>query len=407
MSLQPSTYRPTIEPLEDRTLPATTIQASLVSGVLNVQGTDAGDYLRVTQSSGRISVYNTQITVGSTKVDSVDAAAVTKVTMNGLGGNDTLIASTVTKDATIYGGAGNDSLYGGLANDYLDGGAGVDTIYGNAGNDRLVSGTTIGERDTLLGGAGFDRFFRPTRQGSPVVNGVQATDVRQGESPLCQTLAALAEGASQGRNFATDITWLGGNQYGVKLYGNMTTQKVVFDGWTTEEDAVVSYTGEFWAVLMQRARLKALGVDPMVDHSTTQWNSINTATNGRLFSIKEALYNFTGKMPIYAVIGAATPQALQTALGRGDYLVAQSHDGGDLINSAGIVRNHAYAITRVYYEGGTWKIKLYNPWGTDRENGSTIDSLSGAAAANDGYITLSWAQFVSTANFKGFYTATR
>ena len=54
-----------------------------------------------------------------------------------------------------------------------------------------------------------------------------------------------------------------------------------------------------------------------------------------------------------------------------------------------------------------WKVRLYNPWGMDRENG-TDDSLDkSAGASNDGVITLSWQQFVNANNFRGFYQAVK
>jgi subtilisin-like proprotein convertase family protein len=59
--------------------------------------------------------------------------------LNGNGGDDTL-----------DGGAGDDSLLGGTGDDLLLGGSGNDYLYGYGG--------TIGEIDTLVGGAGLDRF---------------------------------------------------------------------------------------------------------------------------------------------------------------------------------------------------------------------------------------------------------
>ena len=55
----------------------------------------------------------------------------------------------------------------------------------------------------------------------------------------------------------------------------------------------------------------------------------------------------------------------------------------------------------VYYQGGMWKVELYNPWGFDSANGRTIEALSGSPPTNKGFITLSWSQFGSTTNFQG------
>ena len=403
MSLQPS-FRPLIEPLESRDLLAAGITAYVLNNNLVVEGTTSNDYISVTQANGKLSVHGTQIAVGASKADSIDAASVAKVVINGYAGNDTLITSTLSKDAITYGGAGNDAIYGGAGNDILDGGAGDDLIYGGAGNDRVISGVLASEHDTIVGGSGFNSFWRPYNANSPFVNGQAVTDIHQGDAPLCQTDAAMAEAVQQGHNFASDVRYLGNNLFDVKLYGNASPQKVKFDGWTNSSDPIVA-NGEFWTVLLQRARLQSLGIDPTVPRATADWNTLNQNSNGRLYSIGEALYAFTGSVSTYNTIGTATPQGLVAAMSRGDYVIAQSRTAGGM-TADGVIGNHAYAVLGVFYEGGTWKVRLYNPWGMDRENGTTLDSLDKSKpAANDGIITLTWAQFSNSANFKGYFVA--
>ncbi|MBI3824300.1 MAG: hypothetical protein HY289_16660 [Planctomycetes bacterium] len=404
MSMQPS-YRPAVEQLESRELLAGSINAYVLNSNLVVEGTTANDYISVSQSSDRLSVYGTQITLNGAKVAGVDAATINKVVINGFAGDDTLVASTLTKDAIIYGGDGNDKIYGGAGNDILDGGAGDDLIYGGAGSDHLITGVSTTEHDTVMGGSGFNWYRRPFAAGSPFVNGQNVSDIRQGEAPVCQTDAAIAEAVQQGHNFAGDIRYLGSNVYDVKLYGNVSPQKVTYDGWTNSADPVVA-SGEYWTVLLQRARLQALGVDPMVQHTMTEWNALNDKTSGRLYSIGEALYAFTGSVSTYVNIGAANPQTMQSALAHGDYLVAQSRAASG-ITADGVVGNHAYAVLGVYYDAGVWKVRLYNPWGRDKDSG-TVDAFDKAhPAADDGVITLSWAQFTNSNNFKGYFAAAR
>jgi len=404
MTMQPG-YRPLVEPLETRELLAANISATVVNQYLMIEGTPGNDYLSVTQSNGRLSVYGANIMVGGKQVASVDVNTISKVYINGLAGNDTLIATSLTKDVVMTGGLGNDYMYGGNGNDLLDGGAGNDLIYGGAGNDRLVTGVSSTETDTVLGGTGFNTFWKPYSPTTPIVNGTTADDIRQGEGPLCQTVAALAEAAKQGHNFANDIRYLGSNWYEVKLYGNLPKQRVFFDGTTTSVDPVTS-KGEYWMVLMQRARLQALGIDPMKARTRAEWDTINKNMNGRLYSIGDSIYHFTGATSTYNLINTVTPQAMQTALSKGNFLVAQSHLTGAYASSDGIIINHAYAVMSVYQEAGAWKVRLYNPWGMDRENGGKIDAANKTAApANDGYITLTWSQFTNAANFKGLFTA--
>lgn len=59
----------------------------------------------------------------------VDTVQEISVTLDGLGGDDTLLGST-----------GGDVLIGNLGNDFVDGGAGDDTFVGGAGNDVYVGG---------------------------------------------------------------------------------------------------------------------------------------------------------------------------------------------------------------------------------------------------------------------------
>jgi hypothetical protein len=403
--MQP-TYRPRLEPLETRDLLAGVTAYVLNNNLLVVSGTTGNDYIAVTQADGKLSVYGSQIAVGSRKVASVDASTISRVVINGYSGADIIIASTLTEDAIISGGNGNDSVYSGAGNDILDGGAGDDLLYGAAGNDRITSGVSTSEHDNVLGGSGFNWYWRPFNAANPFVNGQQVSDIVQGEAPLCQTTAAMAEAVQQQHNFASDIRYQGNGAYEVKLRGNASTQKVKFDGWTNSSDPVMT-NGEFWTILEQRARLQSLGIDPATPRSTSDWNAANLKTNGRLYSIGEALYAFTGRVSTYNYINSATPQALRDSLGRGDYLVAQSRSASGT-SSDGIIGNHAYAILAVYYDAGVWKVRLYNPWGKDRDNGGTIDSLDRSKpAANDGFITLSWSQFTNSNNFKGYFAARR
>ena len=138
-----------------------------------------------------------------------------------------------------------------------------------------------------------------------------------------QTVAALAAAAHQRYDFSKNIRYLGYNVYEVKLFGNLTTQKVRFDGWTSDQDPRMT-GGEFWQVLMQRARLQALGIDPTREYTPAEWDAWNTRTAGRLYSISDAILNFTGATASYKAISTANALTLQAALAHGDYLVAQS-----------------------------------------------------------------------------------
>lgn len=414
MPLTNRPYRPTLENLENRDLMASNLTATLANGYLYVQGTSAADFITVTQSGGRVAVKDTLINVNGTKVSSVSANSFSKVVVYGYGGNDTVVlapnnATKLLKDAYVYGGDGNDFLYGGAGNDVLYGEGGNDTLYGNDGNDYLIGGLNYAERDALTGGNGFDWYYRPVAAGSPAPAGLKVGDIDQGLSPSCQSCAALAEAVKQGYDFTKDITYLGNYTYRVQLHGGYAAQTVYFNGYFNDNDpAVREGSAQFWPVLMFRARLQALGINPNAAYTTSQWNTLNQRTGGRLNSVGDALTMFTGSRSAYNDISHADPAAMQSALARGDYLVATSVPTSGYISGNGVIGNHAYAVMDVYKDGSTWKVRLYNPWGTDRDNGQTIDSQrTGARAANDGFITLTWAQFVSTSNFRGYTLASR
>jgi Ca2+-binding RTX toxin-like protein len=79
-------------------------------------------------------------------------AGVTTVVADGGDGNDTLNASGLTAaNASLAGGAGDDTLTGGAGNDTLDGGDGDDGLRGGRG------------ADAFFGGAGIDRAFFDAR----------------------------------------------------------------------------------------------------------------------------------------------------------------------------------------------------------------------------------------------------
>lgn len=78
------------------------------------------------------------------------------ITVNLLGGADTLTVGTGVPQIVAYGGDGNDTMTGGDGNDTMFAGAGNDVLHGGAGHDALR-----GEdgNDTLYGELGDDRLY--------------------------------------------------------------------------------------------------------------------------------------------------------------------------------------------------------------------------------------------------------
>ncbi len=92
----------------------------------------------------------------------ISAAAGDRITVNGMDGDDTIIASRSVMDSTVVGGSVGDALVtlnGGIGNDVLSidspAGLGGNRINGNEGNDSISGG--LGD-DNFDGGAGDDTF---------------------------------------------------------------------------------------------------------------------------------------------------------------------------------------------------------------------------------------------------------
>ncbi|KNG92915.1 M10 family metallopeptidase C-terminal domain-containing protein [Pseudaestuariivita atlantica] len=91
-----------------------------------------------------------------TMVASLDGAM-----LDGGDGND-ILSTLRFVDATLIGGAGNDTIDGNSEDDVIDGGAGDDVINGGDGNDMIEAGSGA---DAVDGGGGYDiaTFFSATR----------------------------------------------------------------------------------------------------------------------------------------------------------------------------------------------------------------------------------------------------
>jgi Ca2+-binding RTX toxin-like protein len=166
-----SVFRPPqVESLESRELLACVLgngaTYDAATGVLAVQGTNAGDLIAVavvstdpdgTPGTGD-ETSDLVVTINGTAVANcslLDAAnPVNKVAISGGNGNDTItVDDTVLVGIQANGGNGHDSIDGGGGNDTLSGGNGKDSLDGAGGNDVLDGGNGA---DALAGGLGTD-----------------------------------------------------------------------------------------------------------------------------------------------------------------------------------------------------------------------------------------------------------
>jgi Ca2+-binding RTX toxin-like protein len=91
---------------------------------------------------------------------------ISKLTIAGEAGDDTLDAAAMTDPVTLTGGSGDDSLIGGSGNDVINGQAGDDVVLGQDGDDGLLGGSG---RDRLDGGNGDDRLRAQGYSGDTLV----------------------------------------------------------------------------------------------------------------------------------------------------------------------------------------------------------------------------------------------
>ena len=136
--------------------------AYLLGGNLMIGGTAGNDTITVNPSKDLSQLI---VKLGKTTLGTYTAAAVNRIEVRGLGGNDKItVNAKITKPVDLYGGFGNDVLKGGSGDDRLFGeanddrligGKGNNLLVGGSGNDKLTGGTG---RDVLIGGAGSDKL---------------------------------------------------------------------------------------------------------------------------------------------------------------------------------------------------------------------------------------------------------
>lgn len=132
----------------------------------------------VTDEGGLTSTATVSVTVTGIADGVTRTAPLFGGTVNGTGGEDTLIGllgndtlNGLGGHDTLFGALGNDKLFGGDGNDYLVGGLGDDKLEGGAGNDDLNGGIN---NDRLTGGTGADRFHAELAGGKDVVTDYQS-----------------------------------------------------------------------------------------------------------------------------------------------------------------------------------------------------------------------------------------
>jgi Ca2+-binding RTX toxin-like protein len=180
---------------------AITASFSAGLGLLSEFG-DAANNSLITKrdSTGRILVNNGAVPiVGGTPT----IANTSVIQAFGLDGNDTIALDETNgalPNASLFGGAGNDTLTGGSGNDLLFGQAGADILNGGGGNDLLFGGDG---KDILTGGAGDDQVFGEAGNDIMIWNPGDGTDLFEGGDG-----SDIAPKRSPSRRMARACAWI-------------------------------------------------------------------------------------------------------------------------------------------------------------------------------------------------------
>ena len=130
-----------LETLESRRL----LSFTVAGGTLTVTGTANPDQILIRKDGTNLTIVQNGVNA------TTPAAAVTKIVVNGLAGNDRLAlavgaTSGITLPSTLNGGDGNDELLGGDGNDVLNGGNGNDNMNGGPKGKDVFNGGTGRDR---------------------------------------------------------------------------------------------------------------------------------------------------------------------------------------------------------------------------------------------------------------------
>ena len=165
-----------VETLENRLLLTAVLSAK---GTLAVIGTGGNDTIVVERHPTIADQVRATIN-GTAQV--FNRANVRRVEIYGQSGNDNArlddsLAILSRKGATLFGGAGNDTLVGGLAGVNFLGGKHADSILGGSRNDIIFGGDGA---DTIIGGRGNDRIFGD--EGADAIRGWLGNDLMYGDA---------------------------------------------------------------------------------------------------------------------------------------------------------------------------------------------------------------------------------
>ncbi|MDB5171380.1 MAG: peptidase and in kexin sedolisin [Phycisphaerales bacterium] len=171
-------------PIANKLVPDLVGVLTTSGGTLNVAVTGGNDTVSMSVTG---SVFTATV---NSLTQTFSNSAITGISVPASAGDDTItLAGSVTQNATLFGGDGNDSITGGSGNDAIDGGNGHDTLNGGAGNDGLAGDAG---NDQLNGGTGSDNLSGGT--------GIDSLVYSYETSSINVTLDGLVNDGAAGEN---------------------------------------------------------------------------------------------------------------------------------------------------------------------------------------------------------------
>lgn len=348
--------------------------------------------------------------------------------MNARGGDDSLYGEA--GNDSLFGGTGSDKLYGNEDDDNLSGGREADSLFGGTGNDTLVSvGGTV--YDKSWGEEGTDSFwldnnnneyidatpaehndgrvhkvssfqnsssleldgqdltdpvliaeapFYTTFANRPLFSSLGPTidDIKQGLSGDCYFLAGLAAIAQKGPGWIHErICDLGDGTYAVMFNGSyIRMDNELPTGIPNGLPAYASFglEGSMWVAIME----KAFAWYRTPSRSYAALDGGQRSEPFDLLGIQNE--DFWDEDDDDLLLG------ISNALNSGDAVTASTHQG-TFVDGMFVVPKHVYTVVSVNLNAQT--VRVRNPWKTDAGNNAN----SWDDGNNDGYVTLSMAQF--------------
>ena len=315
---------------------------------VTINGSIGDNAIDVFGAGSSISVLGLAAKVDLTGTEGANDALV----INGLGGNDNIIATTLPAGViklTLDGGAGNDRLLGSQGADTLIGGDGNDFVFGDNGND------------TAFLGAGDDVFEWDPGDGNDTIEGQAGTD------------AMLFVGANIAETI--NITANGGRSLFLRDVANVTmdlddVERIEFRALGGADTiAIGDMSGTDVTRIDLDLRAAAGGADGAVDNVTV--NASNAADS----------FTVSGNSSNVAVSGLSSVVNLQLPDAT-DRLTLNGQGGDDVINAQALQAG----VLQLTMNGGLGNDLFIGSAGNDLFNGGDGNDTALMGGGNDTFV---------------------